>query len=898
MAYSLTSGTKDAAHRRDVAGVVFALEGTLHSLVSGITDAPFHWSTKEMVSGGPISGYTGGWEPYLAPPQEITEELPEALGAPPPLHTINILVRNLPFRESESVLTAIIDGTWQWEGTDASLYAAYQRRGQAAAEIPAVDWITVRLDGQVGGPQNIGTDGFTLPLASREQVRRQQVKVREVTSGDFPDADPREYGKVLSTAYGCPDSWVTARRTDAGIFGLTTDAVVSGTQDFLWVSNDAGFDMAQLIGKQVYVYRGDKVRTVVNVQGDDNSLVTVHFAANLDFNIPGGSLVQEKITSGYRFAALNQGGDAGLSINFRAVAFEALDGRIVPLDVNTWTVETVNDANGKGRLGTPNSNPSRINIVIKDTIQPPALIPRLNLPSDAVEVVDQPEASVTQQPAFGTNQTIEATKDNYPTGPGFASAAFDGNDQTGYSVPASGGGLKNSVTFTFPSVTGNFGNNDTTRSILNFISQGIFQVTDGVSVEFLASTGSGKGQYRIALGSPEEFNQQVRFIEQGSGGIIYEIWWTHELEADISLDRTQDVGVATSDVTISSTGEAGYDMVPIKNVLFRVAAAYNQTDETGALPNHVFKDIQIRFLGESQTDLSWLNQPTYTAARLRYLANQIALHFVVDRQFAWAEMEADLALASRSYAFYGPSGHELHYIEDAAELEEIAPAASFNLPGTPNPNAAQSPGAPLLERTPLSQLVNTVRVYYGRNWLESRSADMEERFEAFVEANNAAAVALFGRRIDDAAPITAWPLAHGHDYWLTEPGFYADYDGANHVLALAQYIADRHAQGATRFTFDTGGEVVGVQRGDIVRVAWATAAAPRTYRNALCEVEYVRQSPMNANVFTLTCRTLGVPQKGLVVARYWTDLFIAAADSWADRFTSTLDRWVQYFGAS
>lgn len=757
MARTLTSGQKDAAHRRDVYGVVYALTGTLQSLVSGIPDVTFYWSTKEMVSGGPVSGYSGGWEPYLALPQAITEELPMQPGDVPPLHTISVLVRNLPFNASESLLTAILDGTWSWEGTDATLYAAFQRKGQTAAEIPQADWYTLRLNGQLGGPQNASIDGFTLPLVSREQVRRQQIKVREITSGDFPDADPREYGKVLATAYGKPASWIRARRTNAGMFGLTSESVVSGTQATVNVSNDAGFDLALLSGQTIYLHRADYTAQVTSVSPSsgvaETAIVELTLDSVISINIPQGAVVQEKLTTDYHFSLLNQALPSGAS-GVVAVGMELLDGTIVPINPSVWEVSEVSDSNGKGILGTPDADKKRTDVKILDSEQPPVVIPRLNLPSDAgAEVVQQPEASVTQQPDFTTTQTMQATKDNWPTGPGAAAAAYDGNLNTSYSLPVS-----TAVIFTFPSATGGFDDSDTTVSTLTFTSDGKLTVSDGGIVTYANVTG-GKNTYTIHLGSPEDFNQSVKFSADadGYGGQIYEVKWTHELSKAITISRSQDTSLNTSDVVLSSAAEVGYDMMAIKSLVAKVELL---TPATDALPNNVFEDIQMRFLEEASGEKdSWRNATTYDAAETRYIEEGISLNFVIDRQFTWTELEADLALASRSYAFYGPAGHELHFIEGADTLESLTPVATFNLPGTPNPNAAQSSGAPLMERTPLSQLVNTVRIYHTRDWIQPRSADLEERYLAFVEASNAQALARFGRRIDGDAPVLAWPIS-------------------------------------------------------------------------------------------------------------------------------------------
>lgn len=905
---TLTSGTRDAAHRRDVYGVVYALTGTLKSTVSGIPNATFYWSSKELVSGGPIGTYSGGWEPYISVPKNIDAELPLKIGDVPPLHMVNILVKNLPFRHSESLVTAITDGDWAWEGTEATLYAAYQKKDQAPEEIPSGDWFPVRKRGQFSGPQDVGLPGFTLPFASREIVRRQSVKVREVTSGDFPSADPREYGKVLAVAYGMPDTWIRARRTDAGVFCLTTDTVLSGQQNWVRTANDAGFDMNDLTGKQVYLHRQDIVYTVDHTTIDYGSTqhnATLVMTETITHNIPHGALVQEKKTE-YRFAALNV--QVTGSDRIAGIGFELLDGRVVPLSAGRKEVEL--DTNGGGPIGDANGyqasgNKYRTDLVFFDSLEEiPALIPRKDLPSDSVDVIQQPTYSTTQQPVFSTEQQIEATKDNYPTGPAFASAAYDGNDGTGYSVPSSGGGPNNSVTFTFPSVPGaNFDNGDTIKSTLHFISQGIFQVTDAGIVSYITTSTSTKGQYKIELVPGEEFNQSVRFIEQGGGGIVYEIWWTHELQKIITVDRDADVIGSNTDVVLASSAETGYDMVPIAAVVFR----YNGYNAGGPVtyygfrPAQVFRDIQERYLGEPWAwgpDGDWWDQDAYEDCDQRHEDTAWHTDFVIDKQFTWSELEADLAKASRCYAFYGGNGHAIKFAEDASTMDEVEPYAEFRLPGTPNPNVAQTPGSPIMERTSLADLVNVVRLYYDRNNLVPRTADFEDRYAGFAEGRNEESIALHGEKRNPNGFIQAWPLANAYDWDVdvSEANPYYGWTGARQAQILAQFYADRAALGTTRFTFDTNGEVVGVGRGDIVRVVFAPTA--NVYRNVLCEVESVKIAPLNAHRYTITCRSIGTPQKGLTSALIWTDLFTADGDTWAERITGVYDRWDQYWRAS
>jgi hypothetical protein len=289
---------------------------------------------------------------------------------------------------------------------------------------------------------------------------------------------------------------------------------------------------------------------------------------------------------------------------------------------------------------------------------------------------------------------------------------------------------------------------------LKFTSSGPLQITDG-GIGVFANVSGSKGDYTIHLGSPENFNQQVKFISTDAiGGQVFEVQWTHELEKAITITRTDDTEVNTTDVAVSSTGDAGYDMVPIKALVARFA--YKGDDPMN--PADVMEDMQMRFLGEPQTDKdSWRNASSYATAKARYTAEGITCHFVLDRHFRWSELEAELAFQCRSYFHYGPDGHEIKFIEDADGLEAVSPAAEFRLPGTPNANATQTPGAPLMERTALSDLVNTVGIYHGRNWLADRVSDVENRFNAFTEQSNAQSVALHGEKRRTEGPYIAGP---------------------------------------------------------------------------------------------------------------------------------------------
>lgn len=898
MALTISSGQTDATQRRTLHGAVYLLSGVLQSRVSGQAAAPVRWANTTF-SGGPDGGL---WEDYLALPATVETELAFRPGDVPPLHPINIPIRNRAFQNSPTILAAIVDEAYAWEGMEATLYVGYLAPGQTAGDLAAGDWTAVRSRGQLGSPRDIGQDAFTLPLLSRDTIRRQSLRFRVAEVSDFPNLDPGDAGRVIPVVYGAPDTYYRAVRTDAGLYGFSISGMVSGTTI---VDIRSEFDFTTASGDTFYLHRQDKTVTLSTIQDfRQNVKQTADFRLTLsspiDYSVPAGALMQEKKTT-YTFVMANHKriprlGDS-LPVD-TVFALERLDGSVVEIssDKNTqWSSAGVADT--KAMYG------DRAEVSMLDAGERlPAIIPRLDLPSNAVD----DNIAVTTQPDFSTTEEVEATKVNIPNGPGGSSAAFDGNENTSANIPSG-----TSVNFTFPSITGGtFTNGDTDRSILVFTSEGTIQWTDAGAVSYITTSGA-KGSYRVVAPSEQSFNQTVRAIAQSTGVEVYELEWEHELSTTIDITRDTDAvvgGAVTSDFD-------GFILEPIRALLIKAGCfgdtaiggvdhlrspwQETDTDENDikvARPTTVFATLQRQLLegainqAGSVADADYapfIDVPAYDAANARYIANDIRFNFVIDKPITWPELEAQLALQARSHAFYGPQGHQLIYIEDDSDLLGITPAAEFFLPGTPDPNAAQSAGTPLMERTSTADVVNTSRVYYQRNNLQDRTRELQDAFRSFLQESNADSLAVYGNRYDAESDLGLWAVSPH-----VAVGSSA-YTASGHASLIAQARADRLAFARTRFAFETGAVAYGLTAGDLVRVAFAVDR--NVFRNVICECESVQASPINAERRLIVARSVAVPQIGLTANFTWADLFTSTSDQWTTRIDTGVT-WAQLWG--
>ena len=511
---------------------------------------------------------------------------------------------------------------------------------------------------------------------------------------------------------------------------------------------------------------------------------------------------------------------------------------------------------------------------------------------------------VTQQPEFTSTQTASLL--NYPTGGTGANNANarDGNDVTVMSLATS-----EVKTLTFNSAPSPFADSDTVASTLHVIGTGTISFTDStgsVSYGSISSTGT----FRFTLVAPADFNATVRCVGGGSGGNVAELWWEHNLSAAIQSTRTTDVKITSASAPLGPPMEYAELVVKLEtpSTLHSLApsgggvgAQRSFPDISGALvtletrspstmdpyeyqvpyPTNVMMGLHALLnFNEGAVDL--IDLAAYAAAHERYVADNLRLGFVwtdANRPKSWTELEQRVALNSRSQIHYGPSGHQMVYMEAASGFEALPVLQSFRLPGVPGANCIGAQ-APLLERTRTTELINQAEAGWAPDYLANELTRV-------VSAENAESVADVGIRRRDRG-------RHELDMHTPWEGN-TNYAVAAGVSGIVQFYADRQAFTATRFNFETAWVAHGLDRGSIIRVTYPVSTTPPSYRNVTAEVESLSASPINAERTRVRARSVSKPQKGLEPAFTWLDVFIASSDAWSTRILQEFDTWEDYW---
>jgi hypothetical protein len=517
-------------------------------------------------------------------------------------------------------------------------------------------------------------------------------------------------------------------------------------------------------------------------------------------------------------------------------------------------------------------------------------------------ISDASQVSVAQQPSFRT--TVANNKLTYPTsgtGAGNASAR-DGNPFTAASL-----GVSDVITLTFNDAPAPFANGDTVASTLHVITQGDITFTDllGSTTYGVASGASGTNhQFRFTQGAARDFNATVRCVGTGaSGGNVVEVWWEHDLSTDEDATRTADV-VLTGSGAVGEILEYAEMVLRLPSSAYSLAAGitfgsrdYGAGDDSREVedpqvlsgtipyPDAVMASLQGMLLGPADGSIQDVNVSVYNAARAFYVADDIRLSFVLNQKLnSWTELEKAVALQSRAHMYYGPSGHEIVFMQSTSGLDSADIVQEFRLPGVPGVNAAQGQGQ-LYERLPASQILNTVEAEFNLDYIT-------RTYQNKIKAIDADSVAALGERRDPRASTSYKFWAHALY------GAHPTFDATATLSGMLAFYADRAAFGATRFVFSTAWVAHGVERGSFVRVVYEVAPLEPLnfyrYRNVVCEVEQIAVSPAAGERFSLIVRALGPPTNGLP-AFFWLDVFDDLTDTWEDEIVDGSLPWKSYW---
>jgi hypothetical protein len=315
---------------------------------------------------------------------------------------------------------------------------------------------------------------------------------------------------------------------------------------------------------------------------------------------------------------------------------------------------------------------------------------------------------------------------------------------------------------------------------------------------------------------------------------------------------------------------------------FGAGSATNQGSYTQVpRPTNVMAHLQSHFLNAEFGSIHDINIDSYNVAAAKFAEHDIRLGFVITKKLnSWTELERDIALQTRSRMFYGPSGHEIVVMDDPVTFAASGAVQEFNLPGTPAANCVQQ--GPMMERTRVDEVVNTLRAEFDEDYLNTDGNAM--RGEATAQNDNS--VEMFGVRRPLSHPGGTYSF-WAHSHFKSHP----TYNATTSVSGILQHYADRAAFASTRFNFETAWIAHGVERGSPVRVRYRVARGERgevpdttLFRNVMAEVEEIRVSPINGERFSVRCRAVTTPTVGLEPLIYtWAELFYTETQDWADR---------------
>ena len=965
----ITDSQRQSSDRHNLRAAIYLLSGTFVGR-SGVTDAPFYWSTHEVTAFGQL------FKPYLAPPLSVARGIGFEPGSEASFPEVRIPVRNLPFAHSESMVAAITDEDFRVENTTATLRVAYLRPGQTASSLADEDWTPLVLDGFLGPADEITLDGLILPLFNRGARRNQLISwprlpSPETMSGGAIDAS--DAGTIPPIVVGNPRDWFRVPTMNLGVRGFTSSGFDTGQTAITFRAITVGSENLAsgnaIFGNPgISIHYTFPVYEVASAAFNSNTKeFTVYLGSGLAADVPRGAYVQQHgpglhpisgkpvIHSAeatdfedgtYFFWAL--GAPVGSTQISPPVTVDDVDyqfgwlfpdGEVRPADISTWPIlldtsyfdsegyDFSLSGNGGANMGDGDTDPRFTGgqlIRMGRGIPSAPFVPVYYDPlvNGDQEVTQQPEFTSVES-AFGVLNRPSGGSDA-GSGSGTNADARDGSYATNVLVENG-----HSITLTFNSAPAPFANDDTTSSVLHVVCRAstgeggetAVNVTDGVALTYLEiPVGLGTGEpteFIVQLPSPADFNQELHFTSNtlstpdGAARIV-EAWWEHSLTTTVSATRTVDVAITSGTVPLGSVMQYADlvmrapdtgGIIPALWISGGVARGRGFVEEPSPFyageainipgspasgfavavpyPSSVMVGLHA-LLGSVEGNFqTTINSGTYRFAHDKYVADNIRLGFVWDERnhpSDWTELERMVAEQSRSFMYYGPSGHELLYLESASGFEALPIVQSFRLPGMPGANTFAT-GQPLYSRTRTTELVNIYELQWDPDPLTGD-------YRRSIEKRNDGSIADIGVRRRDQGPAT-FSL---HTPWEANPGFTV----APTLSGMAQFYVDRQAFAATRFAFDTAWIAHGLDRGSLISIAYPVTAT--SFRGVIAEVESVEVSPINGDRFSIIARSITRPQKGSADDLTWIDVFDDLTDSWTTEILQEFDSWTDYWG--
>lgn len=952
----LTSAQSEASNRHDVFDVIYLLSGTLPGR-GGVADQAFYWSTRTIVAPLGAGGADVTFYEFLAPPTNITKSFGFEPGEQATSAPIPVLVRNLPFAHSESIVAAFTDDDFALESASVTLRVAFVKPGDSVSDLVAADFTPLVLEGFFGAPTDVRLDGLTLPIYNRGAKRSMALKWPQLPEAvPYMDADrpvggpgtggnlplPEEnLGAYPPIIMGRPDGWYKPLIHSTSFRGRTVSGYSAGDTVVKVQLTTRGGDITRGItngGTNWAIgHRWPQYLNSASTIDEETHVVTLSLQSGLAADVARGAYVQcladetrwilaphENYGGGNR-SWPNPTDPTTPLLGWRLKNGEikiASDGNTVPdPDGFTSALKPRYQAKMAGHDELADSSTSAVRWRMMNFApnagvnwQPVAYYD----PSESLEVTQQ--ASYDQQ--YTSNVSDRAVDGNDGNHPGANNAlARDGNLNTGVTFGTSTAG--DYFELEFPEAPAPFTNGSATRSILYVVCRGKwnFESEAGSTTYGQAQVGGAVNQfYTFQQAAGVQLGRTLRVeMADNSGGIVFDVYWDHNLEVTTGTEQDADAVVGTgvsvgetmveADLVMMFPPAAARSSVVLGMGLAageiqgdRAAPAMRRTDSTSSgtqrypiqrVPSNdaVFTDkirptqamLGLHALLGKEGHFDYVDVASYDAAHQRFIDEDVRVNMLIEYEPSWFELERKMGENFRSHFFYGPSGHECHFIESESAIEAsgISVRQTFRLPGCPAANCFTST-QPFMRRTSLAQLVNTAKGNYLSDYLDGG------RTLTVGQQQNAASVAANG-------PL----LNASKSYDLGWNNFVPYVSGAwnveTQVSGILQLYADRQAWARTRFTFETSWIALGVDRGSIIRVSYPVSFNPPSYRNNVAEVESITLNPLNSERYVITARSINKPQKGLDPAIIWTEVFSDDSDQWTTRISQEFDTWSDYW---
>lgn len=578
----------------------------------------------------------------------------------------------------------------------------------------AIPWVT---SGTAGAPTSVNRDSFVLPVNLPDLGINDQLPLRVITKGEFPEADRDELvsgGTVIPIIVGSGVQ-IRARATTAGATTTVRTAVAAGT--VLEVTDTTGWTNAD------DVVIGGMLNNGINISSVDHENLRFNLSTDLN-TLPkavdvGMTCIEDRATYTYTLANHKCAGDA-----FNVSTVKRGTTERVLIDPSKYSTSFVEDASSIGGI--------RTDLVISE------LTPMGDPDSGGITQPTVTVDSANHDHSVSVSQST--TRSEFAGGVSGGinwGNANDGNNNTAGTINDS-------------TQTGTFTTHPAQSGV--FVSRRYYmiaQIPTNASADvrmrrsttsFLTiTTTTGKGEFRSAKDTGGTANADWNVFSGSTNPTqcdCFEGWVDIEMSPTVSestvdltnTTRTVDVDhdVSGADLEVGTRIEATINGAPIPDDTGR----YGPTTASGEpieRPDAVMRWILEQALGKT----TLIDSTSYNQAAIDFQGASMTLRFAIDQPTKVNALLDQIADNSASTHGWFRDGHNVHYLPSGTTSVASFDDDASGVISIDWSNSASS-----------SDLVNRLTAFYDRDWVQGTSKD--EAYSSSVLGLDPASIAIYG----------------------------------------------------------------------------------------------------------------------------------------------------------